>query len=435
MGSNNSIRSFIASLPVDKVLTAALNVGYAWTKRRGDYITQLVCHPDYGRMSIEDLKDLQMKAIKQAFEHHYKNCEAYRYICKDLIEIKNFEDIWSIPQIHAEEFKKGGIISVSKDQIYTVVTTSGTSGSASSLPKDITSQLRLGIEIIRLILNVYYPLAAEYTGRTLAEARRYALNNWTVNIFSPPPTESSSLMVKAFEPLLPIARILGIDVNFFLPNYEFDPKRVFEEMRGINQEKKMMLFLGFHYAFNRIMDYMDEMGERVELDPTGENMCVVIIGGGWKTLTGEKIKKNEFEKRLKDHFGLDDLFITEAYGFGEANFGIFNLCPDKKYHVVLPVPVRTRDPETLELQDYGEKGLISVWDPTMNSYPAFVITDDIGRVSDYHECPACGFVGQDLELVGRLSKAEMRSCGLKIQQNLRGEDKKKGVDPHKRKDL
>jgi Coenzyme F390 synthetase len=367
-----------------------------------------------------------MKAIKQAFAHHYKNCEAYRYICKDPIEIKNFEDIWSIPQMHAEEFKKGGIISVSKNQIYTVVTTSGTSGSVSSLPKDMTSQLRLGIAIIRLILNVYHPLVAEYTGRTLAEARRYALNNWTFNFFSPPPTESSSLMVKAFEPLLPVSRILGIDVNFFLPNYEFDPKRVLEEMREINQEKKMMLFLGFHYAFNKMMDYMDDIGERLELDPTGENICIAMMGGGWKTLTGEKIKKNEFEKRLKDHFGLDDLFITEVYGFGEANFGIFDLCPDKKRHVVLPVPVRTRDPETLELQDYGEKGLISVWDPTMNSYPAFVITDDIGRVSDYYECPACGFVGQDLELVGRLSKAEVRSCGLKIQQNLRGKDKKKG---------
>jgi len=295
MSSKNPRRNFIASLPVEKILTGALNVMYAWAKSRGDYITQLACHPEFGRMRIEDLKDLQMKAVRQSFAHHYKNCEAYRRICgDDPREIKKVEDIWGIPQIHAEEFKKGGILSIPKNRIYTVATTSGTSGSVSYLPKDMISQLRMGIEGVHLVLNIYHPLLAEYTGRTLAEARKHVFTDAVVHVFSPPPGQSSSWLVKGIETVLPLVRILGVDVNFLLKGFKFDPEEVLKTIKETNRENKMMLFAGFHYVFTQMMDYMDEIGETLELDPTGENMCVIALVGGWKTLTGGKIDKKIF---------------------------------------------------------------------------------------------------------------------------------------------
>ena len=84
----------------------------------------------------------------------------------------------------------------------------------------------------------------------------------------------------------------------------------------------------------------------------------------------------------------------------------------------------TRDPKTLEVQDYGEKGLISVWDPTMRSFPAFVISDDIVKLSEPFECDGCGAISQTVEYVGRAEKAELRSCGLKTQQILNDDEKK-----------
>ena len=140
-------------------------------------------------------------------------------------------------------------------------------------------------------------------------------------------------------------------------------------------------------------------------------------------MEGKKVDKDKFEKRVEEYFGINRDWIIDTYGFGEANFGAVDaLCPEKRMHVVTQAPIAvTRDPDTLEVQEYGEEGLLSVWDPTMNSYPAFVITDDIVKITDIYECPACGRISQDIEFKGRAEKAELRSCALKVQQLLCGE--------------
>ena len=92
-------------------------------------------------------------------------------------------------------------------------------------------------------------------------------------------------------------------------------------------------------------------------------------------------------------------------------------------HIPPTVLAVTRDPETLEIQDYGEEGLMSVWDPTMHSFPAFVITDDIVKLTEPFKCE-CGLTTQTMEYVGRAPEAELRSCGLRLQKSLTEEDEK-----------
>jgi long-chain-fatty-acid---luciferin-component ligase len=65
------------------------------------------------------------------------------------------------------------------------------------------------------------------------------------------------------------------------------------------------------------------------------------------------------------------------------------------------------------LCDPEETGLIACWDPVTYSYPAFVITDDLGYLVDGWECP-CGKTGQEIVYVGRAPDAEVRSCRLKL---------------------
>ena len=423
MNSKYTLRRFIGDMPVENILNTLINLQYASAKVKKDYITQLASHPDHNHMKIEELKDLQTKAVRQSLTYHYNRCSSYRNLCGDLPVVNKFEDIFNIPQIHAEEFKNDDFLSIDKSKIVSVITTSDLSGTYNKLPRDMTSQMRLMIQMLRYILTSALPLVADYSGRSIKEARRYALNNWAINFLTPPPNESSSLIVKIFEGILPVCRMLNIKTSYFLNNMEFDPEKAFNDIKEINKDNKMMMFVGFHYIFSQIMDYMDEIGERLNLDPTGKNICIACFGGGWKTLDGKKVDKDQFKDKLKEYFGLNDLFIVDAYSFAEANFVTLDLCPSKKSHLVLPVVIRTRDPETLELQDYGETGIISVWDPFMNSYPAFIMTDDVGIVSDYYKCDDCGFVGQDLILKGRLSKAEFRSCGLKLQQMM--EEKRK----------
>jgi len=427
MNSKYTLRRFIGDLPVENILNTLINLQYASAKVKNDYIMELTSHPDHCHMKIDELKDLQTKAVKQSLKYHYDNCSSYKKLCGDLPVVNEFEDIFNVPQIHAEEFKNDDFCSIDKSKIISVITTSGLSGSYNKLPRDMTSQMRFVIQVVRYVLTSVLPLIADYTGRSTQETRRYALNNWAINFLTPPPNESSSLIVKIAEGFLPIFKILSIKTSYFLKNMEFDPEKAFNDIKEINKDNKMMVFVGFHYIFSQIMDYMDEISERLNLDPTGKNICAALFGGGWKTLDGKKVDKNKFKEKLKEYFGLNDLFIVDAYSFAEANFLALDFCPSKNNHMILPVVVRTRDPETLELQDYGETGIISVWDPFMNSYPAFIMTDDVGIVSDYYKCDACGFVGQDLILKGRLSKAEFRSCGLKLQQMMDEKSKKRSL--------
>ena len=59
-----------------------------------------------------------------------------------------------------------------------------------------------------------------------------------------------------------------------------------------------MIFIGFHYVFNELMKYMDESGERLSIDPDGSNNSFIFMVGGWKKLSGEKVDKKEFRKKL-----------------------------------------------------------------------------------------------------------------------------------------
>ena len=419
-----ALRNIISSLPVDLIITKVLDMRYKYAVKKNDYITQLCAHPKYGFVQMAELKELQWRAVKQAFVHHYNDCQIYREYCIEAgikpDDIRKYDDIMKIPQIPAEMFKKGGIISIPRSQIMNVVTTSGTTGSPSYLPRDVPSMINFGEEAIRLIINIYEPAVADRTGRTKKETVKYALSNWAFDLFTPTPQETSTWLTQALAPVVPIAKMVGIDVGFYLKNFKFDPAKVLGDIREKNEDNKMMVLWAFHYIINEMIKYMDETGERLELDPTGDNVCMMALGGGWKTLEGDKVDKKEFMKMIKEHFGLNEDFIFDLYGLGEVQFGALELlCPEKRMHVITQAPIiATRDPDTLEIQDYGEEGLLSIWDSTMNAYPAFVISDDIVKITDIYKCPACGRITQDIEFIGRAEKAELRSCGLKTQQIL-----------------
>ncbi|VUT24459.1 MAG: Acyl-protein synthetase (LuxE) domain-containing protein [Candidatus Methanolliviera sp. GoM_asphalt] len=417
-----ALRNVIASLPCDRIMMKVLDMRYWYALRKNDYITQLCSHPKYGFMPIDGLKELQWRAVKQAFVHHYNDCKTYREHCLDAgikpDDIHSYQDVMNIPQIPAEMFKRGGIISIPRSNIMSVVTTSGTTGDPSYLPRDVPSMINFAEEIIRLMINVYEPAAAYRTERTKKEIVKYALSNWAFDLFTPTPQETSTWLTQALAPVVPIAKMFGIDVEFYLKNFKFEPAKVLSVIKGRNKENKMMIFWAFHYIINEMMKYMDETGERLELDPTGNNICVMCLGGGWKTLEGDKVDKLEFMRMIKEHFGINEDWIFDVYGLGEVQFGALEvLCPEKRMHAVTQAPIlATRDPDTLEIQDYGEEGLLSIWDPTMNAYPGFVISDDIVKITDIYECPACGRTAQDVKFIGRAEKAELRSCGLKTQQ-------------------
>jgi long-chain-fatty-acid---luciferin-component ligase len=422
------MRPVMASLPIPEMISTVLDMAYWRAVHKNNYIDQLVRHPKFMFLKPDELKDMQTKAIRQAFKHHYNDCEFYHNQCKSIgvkpNDIHSFNDITKIPQIPSETFKQGGILSVPENKILTVVTTSGTSGLPSFLARDITSIERIIIELIRYIIDFCYPIAANIVGREMKDYYRYCMNNWHVGLFIPSIKESSSWMNQISNYAGFLAPLFAIPFDIYLKEMKFDPAEIFKKIKETHKQDKMIFLVGFHYIINEMMNYMDEIGETLDLDPTGKNVCGMLLAGGWKKLSGEEVDKRAFKKRVKEHFGITERFILDIYGFAESNMLACDFCPDGKVHGIMSSLLVTRDPDTLEVQDFGEKGLISVYDPTMNTYPAFVITDDLGRISEPHICEGCGMTTQDIEYLGRAPKAELRSCGLRTQQILTDKDKK-----------
>lgn len=443
------LRDLIAEVSSLKLMNSLLDIGYYIGRGMNDAIGQFVSHPKLWFMDPEELKNWQFKAIRQSFDYHYNKCEFYRNYCKNNgnvrpEEIKSYEDILKIPQMPAEVFKKTRISSIPKNRIRTVVTTSGTNGSPSYLVRDFRSLLWTGIPIARWAVNHWCITMCNYAvkrydenpirygkgvgiWKTFEEAMdkgyKKSVKNIYMGVFTPEPRESSAWLTHAFSTITPFAKLLGIPIDFYLKGFEFDPEKILNIIKERSKKNKMMLFIGFHYVFNELMKYMDESGERLLIDPDGSNNSFIFMAGGWKKLSGEEIDKEEFRKKLSEYFGIWEPYILDVYGFGESNLLTFDFCPERNMHIPPTVLAVTRDPDTLEIQDYGEEGLLSVWDPTMHSFPAFVITDDIVKLTEPFKCE-CGLTTQTLQYLGRAPKAELRSCGLKIQQILTEEDEK-----------
>jgi long-chain-fatty-acid---luciferin-component ligase len=408
---------------------AILGINRSISRLKGDKIGEFASDPRIWSMKQEELKDLQFKAIKQSFSYHYNKCEFYRRYCEKEgnsitpESIKNSKDILKIPQLPTIAFKKTRLSSIPERKIKAVVTTSGTSGNPSYLVRDSRSLKMLRLFYLDLIYITIRKLVNSGRFSGIGEFSNYAMHNWYFGVFSPKPDESSTWLTNAFNSFVPFPKILSIPIDYYLEGFEFDAKKVLERIKSRNEDRKMMIFLGFHYVFNELMKYMDETGEKLELDPNGSNLCYLITVGGWKKLSGEKLDKVRFRQKLSEYFGIYDQNIIDFYGFGESNCLALDLCPARRMHIPPTALCRTRDPKTLEIQDFGEEGLLSAWDPTMHSFPSFVITDDIVKLTEPFKCE-CGLVTQTLGYIGRATGAELRSCGLKLGKIISEKDKK-----------
>jgi long-chain-fatty-acid---luciferin-component ligase len=64
-------------------------------------------------------------------------------------------------------------------------------------------------------------------------------------------------------------------------------------------------------------------------------------------------------------------------------------------------------------------GLLVFLDPTPASYPGFVLSGDLGRISHVDDCP-CGRPGVCIEVIRRVSTIESRGCAQRIARQYRG---------------
>ena len=170
-----------------------------------------------------------------------------------------------------------------------------------------------------------------------------------------------------------------------------------------HKEEKIFMF-GFTFmVWKYFCKAAIEQNKKVDL-----NNSILIHSGGWKKLLDEAVDNDTFKKVLHTNLGIPN--VHNFYGMVEQVGSIFMECEKGHLHAPSFADILVRDPETLEVLDFHQKGLIQVLSVLPKSYPGHsLLTEDLGEIHGEDTC-SCGRKGKYFSVYGRLPKAEIRGC-------------------------
>lgn len=339
------------------------------------------------------IEDFRKKIVSNAFEYHYENCERYRNYCKGYgiapDDIYQSGDITKIPQIPTVLFKNADILSVPRESIVKLCTSSGTHGHFSKVFRDQRTLDNFVFSILGALKEIYEvnlrDSAILYLGPNIDEAGGV----WQANI------------VSVFQELS--------EVHTFVKHGEFLARDLYEYITTEISDRKLFLF-GPPITLKYFIEFLKE--NNLQLNVGSD--YIVIMGGGWKKFSGEMIEREPFEELMHQYIGVDRGKIFDTFNQVELNTTFFE-CRNKRKHILPWVKVIVRDPVTLEPLGYEQEGLLSYMDASALSYPCFIISEDIGVL---HKGCDCGLTSETMEILRRVSKVEAKGCALKIESGI-----------------
>ena len=302
----------------------------------------------------------------RVFRHQANNNKVYQEFIKLLgrrpDQIRKVEQI---PFLPIEFFKSRDILS-SSQQVETVFTSSGTTGSVPS--RHLVTDLSVYRKSFTLGFEHFYGRPEDYV--ILALLPSYLERG------------GSSLVFMANE-LIQLSS--SESSGFYLNNME----ELALNLAELDRSGQKILLLGVSYALLDLIAF-----RQFRLKNT-----IVMETGGMKGRRREMVRE-ELHKELKAGFGVDHIhseygmteLLSQAYSHGN---GIFD-CPPW-------MQVLIRDPEDpFQLLDRKRTGGVNVIDLANFNSCSFIATQDLGRS---HE-------GSLFEIVGRFDHSDIRGCNL-----------------------
>ncbi|MFI6918411.1 acyl-protein synthetase [Nonomuraea spiralis] len=311
-------------------------------------------------------------------ERHRRACAPYRRILDAIGSHPPYERVVDLPWLPVRLFKTHELRSVPSEQVFRVLTSSGTTGQRPSrvyLDREAAAaQPRMLAATLRAVLGERRLPMLIVDGRSVVRD----------------PTLSARG-----------AGVLG------MMNFGRDHTFVLDERGEVDAEAvKAFLarhggepFLIFGFTF---MVWLFLLGLGADL-----SQGVLIHSGGWKRLAEQAVDNDGFRRRLAAECGLTRVHnfygMVEQIGtvFLEGPDGDGLYCPDFADVVI-------RDPDTWRELPPGVPGLIEVVSTLPTSYPGHaLLTEDLGMV---HGVDDGHWPGKRFTVLGRLPRAEARGC-------------------------
>jgi hypothetical protein len=328
----------------------------------------------------QDKEAVLLPQLAELTEHHRARCLPYSRIL-GASGFAKASDLSALPWLPVRLFKTLELKSIPDDEVFKVLTSSGTTGEVSRIYLDkaaaATQTRQLGATLQTVLGPRRLPMLIVDTKSILKDRRSFSARGAGV------------LGMSTF----------GRDHCWALDAegaVDLDGIRAFLAKHG----DEPFLIFGFTYL---VWLHLYEVALEHGLD-LGNG--ILIHSGGWKKLVDQAVSPAEFRLRLAA------VGITRAhnfYGMVEQIGTIFLEGPDGG-SLYCPdfADVVVRDPETWAELPPGKPGLIEVVSTLPTSYPGHVLlTEDLGVV---HGVDDGDWPGKRFSVLGRLPRAEARGC-------------------------
>jgi len=349
-------------------------------------ISEILNVPPYALNKIEK-HEILTKVLRNLTQYHIENCDPYKRIIESIgFNAQSVNSYFDIPFLPVRLFKEMNLVSVKTENVVKTMTSSGTTGQRVSQifvdKETAANQQKALVKIVSSFLgSKRLPMIILDTSAILKNRAMFSARGAGILGFSIFATDKIYALNDNME--LDLARI----------------KTFLEKHKG----KRIFLF-GFTFMIWQHF-YKELLRNNITFDLS---QGILIHGGGWKKLIDEKVPPREFKNKLKDIFGITEVY--DYYGMVEQTGSIYMECECGHFHAPIFSDIIVRNPIDFSPVAIGEKGLIQVVSILPKSYPGHsVLTEDEGVILGEDNCP-CGRLGKYFNISGRIENAELRGC-------------------------
>lgn len=336
-------------------------------------------------------KEKLLADLNDLITFHIEHSAEYRAMVEKSSMVTKAINLENVPFLPVQLFKLMDLVSVPKEEIVKVLTSSGTTGQQVSkiyLDKETSvRQTKTLVEVMKPILgSKRLPMIILDTKSVLKNRKSFSARGAGILGFS-------NFGRKHFY-------ALNDDMSLDLEGLQ----AYLEEYKG-----QTILLFGFTFMIWQYV-YKEVFAHGLQLD-FGDS--ILIHGGGWKKLKDEAVDSFTFNRLLKEQLGIQR--VHNYYGMVEQVGSIFVECTEGYLHTPNYADILVRHPITFETLSYGQQGLIQVMSELPKSYPGHsLLTEDLGTIHGEDDC-LCGWKGKYFSVAGRIQKAELRGCSDTFQ--------------------
>jgi phenylacetate-coenzyme A ligase PaaK-like adenylate-forming protein len=324
--------------------------------------------------------------LRELTRLHRARSEAYRRILTalqhDPNEIGSLADVLALP---VGLFKRHALRSIPEDQLFKVVTSSGTSGAA-------VSRIYLDAAAARLQTRALAGIMTHWLGPSrlpmiVVDARSTLRDRQTFS------ARAAGIVGMA---------MFGRDHFFALDDDMCLDRNGLVAWLQAHAGSPVLMF-GFTFM---VWEHLLKALDPGELDLRG---AILIHSGGWKRLADSAIDDREYKAALERVTGLRR--VHNFYGMAEQIGTVFVECEHGFLHAPNAADVIVRDVAGWEVVPDGETGVAQLVSALPESYPGHsILTEDLARIEAVDSCP-CGRCGKAVSILGRVPAVEIRGCG------------------------